>query len=77
MTLPLSIKIDLNFEALKDILAQINATAQWYKRSWVAGIDGHIRNISSMNALTGAGVMVLSISSSVTAEICPIITFIG
>ena len=59
MTLPLSITIDLDLEALKDILAQINATAQRSKRTWVAGIDGDIKNISSMKALTGVDVMVL------------------
>ena len=51
--------IDLDLEALKDIPAQIKATAQWSKRTWVAGIDGDIKNISSMKALTGVDVMVL------------------
>ena len=59
MTLPLSITIDLGLEAQKDILAQINATAQRSKRTSVAGIDGDIKNISSMKALTGVDVMVL------------------
>ena len=33
------ITIDLDLEALKDNLTQINATAQWSWRTWVAGID--------------------------------------
>ena len=36
-----------------------NATAQWYKRTWVTGIDGDIKNILSTKALTGVDVMVL------------------
>ena len=58
MTLPLSITIDLDVDALKDILAQIYASAQQSKRTWVAGIDGDIKNISSMKALTGVDVMI-------------------
>ena len=58
MTLPLFISIDLDLEALKDILAQIKATAQQYRRTWVAGIDGDIKNISSMKALTGVDVII-------------------
>ena len=77
MTLPLSITIDLDLEALKDYLAQFKATTQWSSRTWVAGIDGDIKNISSMKALTGVDVMVLYISSSVTAEICSMIAFIA
>ena len=44
MTLPLSITIDLDLEALKDILVQIKAMAQQSRRAWVAGIDGDIKN---------------------------------
>ena len=51
--LPLSITIDLDLEALKDILAQIRATAQGSQKTWVARIDGNIKNILSMKALTG------------------------
>ena len=45
--------------ALKDILAQIKATAQPPRRTWLAAIDGDIKNISFMKALTGVDVMVL------------------
>ena len=41
------------------------------------GIDGDIKNISSMIALTGVDVMVLLISSSVTTEMCSTITIIA
>ena len=59
MTLPLSITLDLDLEPLKDILAEINATVQRSKITWVAWIDGDIKNISSMKALPGIDVMVL------------------
>ena len=55
----LSITIDLDLEALKNILAQFKATVQQSRRTWVTGIDGDIKNISSMKALTGADVVVL------------------
>ena len=47
------------FRALKDVLAQIKATAQMSRRTWLAAIDGDIKNISFMKALTGLDVMVL------------------
>ena len=36
---------DLDVEAIKDILAQNKATAQRSRRTWVAGIDGDIKNM--------------------------------
>ena len=51
--------IALDLEALKDILAHINATAQQSKRTWVARIDVDIKNISCMKDLTGVDIMVL------------------
>ena len=55
----------------------MKATTQWPRRTWVAGIDGDIKSISSMKVLTGVDVMVLYISSTITTEKSSMITFIS